>query len=282
MKDITDENINSVLKRQFKNRIKIIVIHGASTSGKTTFSNNLYKSLRKEIPTLLIHMDNYYKSYNDVDATIYDFDNPAAFDWEKLHNLFRSIQSGSKYLPVCEYSFETRQSTGPLMIPNCFPKVVIIEGLYALNLFNEKVFDVEVFDPYDSSKEGFTDNITSYPDFGILKIRLNICKNRMEYTRVCRDVLERSRGYLESTFQFRSQVWPATTKWVYSDVFKSNIDLVHGSFNASNYKVLFRNITDFLIGTSVYRNDKVSNIKKVGCSKECTSKSNSDLMLDDP
>ncbi|ELQ74012.1 Armadillo/beta-Catenin/plakoglobin [Trachipleistophora hominis] len=280
-KNAATNEVIAMVKRRLNNRIKVIAIHGASTSGKTTFANNLYASLKEHMPTFLLHMDSYYKSFTDTDVTKYDFDNPSSVDWDKIHGVLRSIHDGDEFIPTYQYSFVSRKSTGPIMVRNNSPEVLIIEGIYALNLFNRIVFDTNAFDSYDSSKEGYKENENEYPDFGVLKIRLNICKNRMEHTRVCRDVLERDRGYLESTLQFSTQVWPATTRWVHSSVFKSNIDLVHGSFNTSNYKTLFKCITDCLTGNSLYLAELTNEFDVVDCSKECVNKSNSDLTLYD-
>ncbi|ELA47149.1 hypothetical protein VCUG_01338, partial [Vavraia culicis subsp. floridensis] len=281
-KNAVADDVAYVVRHRLNNRIKVIAIHGASTSGKTTFANNLYASLKGHVPTFILHMDGYFKSFTGSDVTKYDFDNPGSVDWDKVHGVLRAIHDGEKFIPTYQYSFVSRKSSGPTMVCNNSPEVLIIEGIYALNLFNKSVFNINAFDPYDSSKEGYMPNENEYPDFGVLKIRLNICKNRMEHTRVCRDVLERDRGYLESSLQFSSQVWPATTRWVYSSVFKSNIDLVHGSFNNSNYKTLFKSITDCLTGSSLYHSELVNEFNAVDCSKECINKSNSDLTLYDP
>merc|ERR1711973_320734 len=117
-------------------KIKVIAIHGPTTSGKTTFCDNLHAMIKDEVRVMKIHLDDYYKTCSHVDVHDFDFDNPAVLDWTKIHALIRSINDGDEYLPTYSYDFVTRESVGPKMIKNTYPQVLIVEGCYALNIFN--------------------------------------------------------------------------------------------------------------------------------------------------
>ncbi|ORD92814.1 hypothetical protein ECANGB1_1994, partial [Enterospora canceri] len=62
-----------------------VLVQGCSCAGKTTFTTLLKKSLLG-FRIASISLDCYYKEENFAycEAGDYDFDNPAAFDWNSL------------------------------------------------------------------------------------------------------------------------------------------------------------------------------------------------------
>lgn len=103
----------------------------------------------------------------------------------------------------------------------------------------------------------------------------------MEHTKIQRDFRERNHSKDVSKFMFENQSWPAALRWVYSKVFTSHIDIIHGSFNFTHYKQFFTQLTDFLIGKSRFSNFKNTQITSVDCSGECLVDANSEIILYD-
>lgn len=113
--------------------MKVIGIFGSSASGKSTLANRLKTRLNAS----LLYMDNYYKSYSELEIDErkkLDFANPIHYDIQllckhiKLLKLHQPIQTPS-------YSFElcTRNKTTETIIPN---NILLIEG-YGLLTFKE-------------------------------------------------------------------------------------------------------------------------------------------------
>lgn len=292
--DDVDANtkLNKILDNMMKKQIKVIVIHGASASGKTTFAKNLISVLEKKFRTFLLSTDNFYKSSQSLkenlkkilkndNEVIYNLDNPFAINFDNIHSTLQALHNEDEEIPIFKYDFFNQQSMGPIYIKNIKPEIIIVEGLYSFNLFNSKIFDIDKFDPYDSSKEGYMKNHHVYENFGILRIRMSICKTRMKNQRVSRDVFERSRTREESLIQFEKQVWPATKKWVNSGIFQADINLIHGSFNKMNYSLLFKSISEKLLGKKYFKNSFTSTSSLVKCSKDCLIGNEKELWLFD-
>lgn len=175
---MNNKDLFQLFNMQFNKKIKVIVIHGPTTSGKTTFANNLYKCLNEESRTLKIHLDDYFRTVANEDYSKFDFDNPSVVDWNKVHQLIESIDQEEKFLPIYKFCFITRMSKGPFLIENIFPEILIIEGIYSMNIFSNYVFDIDKFNPTDSSREGYAENSRKYKNFGILNIKMVLCRKK--------------------------------------------------------------------------------------------------------
>lgn len=207
------EFLIEVSKKINTENILIIAIHGPFSSGKTTFANKI-KDLIEEfkIPYYNMALDKYYKNFNlnlKRDVSEYDFDNPAAYDWNKMHSLLNQFQNSIKrnYLNnkiainTYEYDFKTNTSIGPIKKTIEIPKIIIVEGIYALNLFNKKCFDLENLDPFSKKypKELIL-NKNKYENFNNIKIRLKMRDREfLMKVRIDRDVKERGRNIKGST-----------------------------------------------------------------------------------
>ncbi|OEF96147.1 hypothetical protein BHF68_09845 [Desulfuribacillus alkaliarsenatis] len=120
-----------------KDRIKIILIAGPSSSGKTSFADRLRVQLKVNgIQSVPISVDNYFVNRENTplhaDGT-YNFESIAAIDIEQFNNdLMQLIQGSAVSLP--RYNFKTgkREYRGQTvkLEPN---QPLIIEGIHCLN-----------------------------------------------------------------------------------------------------------------------------------------------------
>ena len=123
--------------RQKENPIRIVLITGPSSSGKTTFCKRLsIQLLACGLRPLSFSTDDYF--VNRVDTPLlpdgsYDFDNVKAVDCELLDEHLSRLLAGER-VEIPEYNFVTgkREYNGKrLKLQN--DSVLIIEGIHALN-----------------------------------------------------------------------------------------------------------------------------------------------------
>ncbi len=90
-----------------------------------------------------------------------------------MRNTFDDLRFRNKTLRLCSYDFITC-SNKQYVTQNTFPDVIILEGSFALNLFNDEVYNVEDYDcmkPADQKikKEYIKNPYDFSEDFHILK-----------------------------------------------------------------------------------------------------------------
>lgn len=120
-----------------KEDVKIILIAGPSSSGKTTFANRLSIQLRVNgLVPVSVSLDNYfvdrYKTPLDEDGN-YDYESIYALDLELLNKNLEELMDG-KEIELPEYNFKTgtREYSGhKVSIPQ--NGVLILEGIHGLN-----------------------------------------------------------------------------------------------------------------------------------------------------
>lgn len=271
------ELIKNLLRQKINEKTKVIVLHGSSSSGKSTFAKNLKEAVKNTFKTLIISIDSFYISKGSVKN--YDFDNPSAIDWVNVCLFLKAIHDKKSHLPYFSYNFKTQQSNGPIMKENTFPELIIIEGIYAINCFSPECFDVCGFDPYNPSKERWQENSNKFPNFCVLTIKLAHCFQKMKSIRVERDILSRGRTEEFAIRQFEEQVWPASKKWINNSHFVADIVLIHGTFNSCGYKTLFSALTEFLTGSSKFINHLEETIQSEPCSEDCADLGNEKVSL---
>ena len=116
--------------------IKVILIAGPSSSGKTTFSKRLaIQLLTLGISPFALEMDNYFVDRDNTpqdDLGQLDFENFGAIDRELLqHHLEKMIIGREVELPI--YNFQTgKRERGEKIILDK-DQIVIIEGIHGLN-----------------------------------------------------------------------------------------------------------------------------------------------------
>ena len=138
------------------NPIRIVLITGPSSSGKTTFCKRLsVQLLACGLRPMSFSTDDYF--VNRVDTPLlpngdYDFDNIKTVDCELLDDHLTRLMKGER-VEVPEYNFVTgkREYNGKkLKLSN--DSVLIVEGIHALNpLLTERIPDAAKFKIYVSA-----------------------------------------------------------------------------------------------------------------------------------
>ena len=115
----------------------IIGIGGGSASGKTTVVETIMAKIGAEGRVVSISQDCFYKGLSAEDranVADYNFDHPAAMDFDEQVELLRALQQGATDVRVPQYDFCTHARLHPsLDTPVHAPDIVIFEGILALH-----------------------------------------------------------------------------------------------------------------------------------------------------
>jgi len=149
---IADEIKNEYDKR----KIRLILIAGPSSSGKTTFTKRLAIHLKiNGLNPIFISLDNYYidreKTPKDENGN-YDFENIMALDIKLLNEHLTELIDGNEIeAPLYDFEIGKRKEKGiTLRIDEYQP--IIIEGIHGLNpLLTKKIDDNLKFKIYVSA-----------------------------------------------------------------------------------------------------------------------------------
>jgi uridine kinase len=291
----SEEQIRKIIREKFgdvydmKNKY-LIVIQGATSSGKSTVAKEINRLLTdKGIPSKLIGLDSYYLSPDNPleEDDNYDFDNPASLDWESIVELLTALKNDEKNLPVYFRRKSKSEINTKEFCVNTFPSVIIVEGIYAFNIINRYIFNLDELDPTDSKKklsQEFVESDYNFDGYKILKIFLPLCKNKLWAIRKARD-LKLKKPYDAIKSRFEKMIWPDTQRWVYSTLEYNDIQVAHGNFNETASHLLVKNILGyFCLENMTYERqleDDLSEEFKVECSGECKELKMSHLILKD-
>lgn len=249
--------IRAVLGKSFDPSKKyIIAIQGSTSSGKTTLSSYLHDVLGSSYSCrpVLLHTDDYYKNkplenLEDYQALQYDFDNPASLDWDALRESIMSYLGGERMSIASRYDFVTKERA-QIAVPNPNANVIIVEGIFAHNLFNTMMLNVEELDPLCRNKvvsSHFVPNTfqSCFGDFSILKVFLTMDRELMKTTRIEVDLGRSKLTREESSTNFDRLVYPGTIAWFIPSAQDSHIVVHNGTRNVSGSAALFDEIAKF-------------------------------------
>lgn len=117
-------------------RIRLILIAGPSSSGKTTFSKRLsIQLLARGISPFPLEMDNYFvdRELTPLDENgNFDFESVDALDWQRLERDLLNLISG-KEVQMPHYDFRSGKSLPGDTIQLSDNHVIILEGIHGLN-----------------------------------------------------------------------------------------------------------------------------------------------------
>lgn len=240
------------------NKIDIILIQGASCAGKSVFCNYLYKHLKQVKRIIKISTDNYYRSpgfdYKDPKVKLYNFDNPCAIDWDSLSRTLEGYANREPQIIGSTYDFFTKIRKD-IIIPNIYPDIILIDGIYAFNLFNKNMFNITRLDPYKDIESHdtnvYTDNDHNFlTKFNVLKIQLKISKEYAKKIRIERDIKKRFKNCSPEFIdmlehKFEKTIWPATEKWIYSPYNISDINIPLGTMNLELCYLVWNTLFEF-------------------------------------
>lgn len=167
-------------------RIPMIVgIAGGSGSGKTTIAMGL-RRLTEPYGNIVISQDDYYFGLPEgVEASQYNFDDPAALDLDRLAEDLLKLKSGeSVHLPIYDFSSHRRLEDVHTVDPM---PLIFVEGLFVFATeVLRSVFDLRVF--------------------------VDVPEHERLRRRILRDVQERGRRESEIREQWVRQVEPMYLK----------------------------------------------------------------------
>jgi uridine kinase len=289
------EEVRKVIRECFGDRYDpsrryLICIQGATSSGKSVFSETLHRLFSmKGIESHVMGLDAYYNTPDNPlsEEDEYDFDNPASLNWDNIFSVMEAFRDGLKTIPHYKRPRNHGEAVVVTEVPNPMPRVLIVEGVYAFNTVDSRVFNIGEYDPYDSRREiqqEFASREPGTGDFRILKILMTQCRSKLYQIRLKRDLLV-GKPRQAVVNRFNKMIFPATLRWVYSDVYSGYIKIVHGNFNRKKIKLMTDELSQYFFGQEAgiegeYKED-LSREFSVECSGECNVDGHARLVLGD-
>lgn len=224
-----------ILKRE---GIKLILIAGPSSSGKTTFAGKLSKALRiRGIKPVMISVDNYFVNREDTpkdEDGNYNFESIYAIDLE-LFNKHLDLLIQGKEIEMPYFNFKTgkREYRGD-KIKLKADEILVIEGIHCLNdKLTEKISKDKKFKIYISALTVL--NIDNFNRISTTDTRL--------IRRIVRD--HNTRGYDAST---TIGMWESVRKGERENIFpfQEEADFMFNSSVIYELPALKRQVTSFL------------------------------------
>lgn len=248
MREVFGPNFNSSQKY-------VISVQGPSTCGKTTLCRIMKTALEEKYPgeckVALISIDSFYENLADNNLKSlrnYDFDNPAAIEWDALVRTLKALINDSETYPESTYEFAT-MIRNEKDVPNPGFNIIIIEGIYGHNVFNDEIFNISEYSPYSSSKEIDVPYVKNTLDIGserfhLFKILMSLDDDKILENRMRVDRQRTTRDEEEIIYRCKRFVFPATEKWVNRmDISKPNVTLKNGTWNFESFCTF---LNDFL------------------------------------
>lgn len=120
-----------------KRNVRVVLIAGPSSSGKTTFASRLGVQLKLNgLKPVTISVDNYFVERKDTplhDDGTYNFECIEAIDLELLNNDLTKLLNGEEIeVPTFDFKEGTKKYTGEKMKLN-EDEVLVMEGIHCLN-----------------------------------------------------------------------------------------------------------------------------------------------------
>ena len=125
----------------------VIGIAGGTSSGKTTIATRLYEETRVLGSVVIIRMDDYYKSHDDLtldERAKINYDHPNAYDIDLMIKQIKDLKSGKAIKkPIYDFVIHNRKTETETIKP-C--DVLIIEGIltFAIPSLLE-LYDIKLF-----------------------------------------------------------------------------------------------------------------------------------------
>ena len=135
---LQEKKLSNIADDIFRKReIKLVLISGPSSSGKTTFAKRLYMQMKTNgLLPLIISMDDFFvnrdKTPKDENGD-YDFESIHALDLSLLSRILQDLLKG-KEVEMPRFNFkEGKQEKGDRIIKMQKNNIIIMEGIHALN-----------------------------------------------------------------------------------------------------------------------------------------------------
>lgn len=204
-----------------KKEIKLILIAGPSSSGKTTFAQQLGVQLRLTgYNPITISMDNYFKERVDTPKGPdgkYDFERVDALDIELFNKHMEDLIAGNTVeLPEFDFIVGTKRYNGKFLTLK--PKdVLVVEGIHALNPI------LTEFTPSKNKYRIYIAPITTLNLDGYSKVSSS---DTRFLRRMVRDFATRGHS-IEKTFELWGNVKKGEEKYIYPYI--EDVDVIFNS-----------------------------------------------------
>ena len=204
-----------------KKEIKLILIAGPSSSGKTTFAQQLGVQLRLTgYNPITISMDNYFKERVDTPKGPdgkYDFERVDALDIELFNKHMEDLIAGNTVeLPEFDFIVGTKRYNGKFLTLK--PKdVLVVEGIHALNPI------LTEFTPSKNKYKIYIAPITTLNLDGYSKVSSS---DTRFLRRMVRDFATRGHS-IEKTFELWGNVKKKKKKYIYPYI--EDVDVIFNS-----------------------------------------------------
>ena len=163
-----EKKISSIADQIFEKRrnVRVILISGPTSSGKTTFAQRLSTQLRVNgLSPIALSLDNYFLPRKETPLDScgqYDFECLEALDLPLLDAHFKTLISGSEVeTPIFDFVCGGRCPTcKPMQL--CSDQILVVEGIHALNpcllpsLDRNQMFKIYVSDLFQLNIDNYT------------------------------------------------------------------------------------------------------------------------------
>lgn len=212
------ELVQDIEKRK---NIKMVLIAGPSSSGKTTFAQKLGVQLKLTgYNPITISMDNYFKERKDTplgEDGKYNFETVDALDIELFNSQMKDLIDGKKVeLPEFDFVVGTKKYNGKFLKLEK-NDVMIIEGIHALNPILTK------FTPDENKYKVYIAPITTLNIDGYTKISSS---DSRFLRRMVRDYTTRGHS-VDRTFELWGNVKKGEEKYIFP--FVDDADFIYNS-----------------------------------------------------
>lgn len=167
---------NKVLSLLKHNDYVVILISGASCSGKSTAAKMLQEKFF-DLPCICICQDSWFKDYSDIKRGVLGYPNMESTDSFHINELRNDIslilKEKTAYIPDYSITSNTRISKNKLIK---FEKIMIIEGLHAVSMLTDILYDFARRPQHDNSASGEIKK-TGFCGF-VLNTPVEICAKR--------------------------------------------------------------------------------------------------------
>lgn len=173
--------LDEILKR--KTDLKIIIIAGPSSSGKTTTTLKLREGLKKNsINTIMLNIDNYFYdlSMHPKDSKgDYDFETPQAIELELLKQHVNELYNG-RTIKSPVYNFKTgKRESSTIEIKPGKNDIILIDSLHGMyNEMTEGIPDKSKFKLYIETLSQVKDNNNRYIRWADIRLLRRIVRDR--------------------------------------------------------------------------------------------------------
>jgi len=214
-----------------KNNVKIVLIAGASASGKGHLINNICKKLdgmeKEHKPEIIqFSLDNYYYSLSSEDKKIaesgdYNFDDPQSVDLESAYKDLKalSLNQSRVYVPIYDFVTHSRKNIytiiEPINMKEDTVRIIFVDGIFSL--LSEQIRKLAFLKIYVQTDE-------------------NICLGR----RIERDSRERGRTYGDIINQYNRFVKPAYYDWILPSSYNADMCVPYNIENNTAIDMIIR------------------------------------------